>query len=156
MTDFIQNHDQPPESATRVEVLVGWLLRVMGGIVVLAIVPVFFPASWMKFLHELAELGAIPDQPIFWYLTRSLSLMYFAHGVFVFALSTNVRRYWPLIQLLCVLNLVIGLILIGIDLNASMPWWWTIAEGPGIIAGGILLLILVRKQERKKWETTPK
>lgn len=149
MTDSVQNQDQLSESSTEVEVLIGWLLRLMGGIVLMAIVPVFFPASWMKFLHEQAGLGSIPDQPIFWYLTRSLSLMYFVHGVFVFAISTNVRRYWPLIKMLCALNVVIGLILIGIDLNASMPWWWTIAEGPGIIAGGILLLMLVRKQERR-------
>jgi hypothetical protein len=129
---------------TREERLVTWLLRLLGGMVVLAFVPVFFPPAWMEHFHQLMGLGSVPDQPVFWYLARSLSLMYFAHGLMVLAISTDVRRYWPLVQLLGWLNIALGVILLFIDLNAPMPWYWTLAEGPGIIVGGIVLLALVR------------
>ncbi len=129
---------------TREEWLVTWLLRLMGGMVCLAIVPVFFPPAWMEYLHQRMGLNRVPDQPVFWFLARSLSLMYFAHGLMVLAISTDVRRYWPLVRVLGWLNLALGLILLGIDLNAPMPWYWTLVEGPGIIVGGIVLLALVR------------
>lgn len=149
MSDSTHFPSASPVPLTWQENLIQWLLRMMGGMVLLAIVPVFFPAGWMVYFHRLAGLGSIPDQPIFWYLTRSLSLMYFVHGTFVFALSTDVRRYWTLIKLLCGLNVLIGCILIGIDINAPMPWWWTLVEGPGIIGGGVLLLMLVKRTDNR-------
>lgn len=134
----------PAGQRSRLEWLVTWLLRLMGGVVVLALVPVFFPPGWMQYWHQRMGMGDVPNQPVFWFLARSLSLLYFAHGVMVLALSTDVRRYWPLVRLLGWLNVALGAILLGIDWAAPMPWWWTLAEGPGIIAGGVLLLALTR------------
>lgn len=129
----------------RTETIVQWLLWMMGGVVCLALLPVFFPAPWIRFLHGELGMGEVPDQPVFWFLARSLSLVYFAHGVMVLAVASDVRRYWPLVRWLALLNIVLGLLLLGIDLSAPMPWFWTAAEGPGIVAGGVLLLILHRQ-----------
>lgn len=135
------------ESLTKEERLVVWLLRFIGVVVLSALIPVFFPSSLMANLHERLGLGGFPDQPISWYFARSLSLMYFAHGVIVFSLSTNVRRYWPLIKVLGFLNLALGVFLTGIDFVCQMPWWWTAVEGPSVVGGGIVLIALIRKCE---------
>ncbi len=149
MTDSSKKPASPPDRLSRLEILIQWLLRLSGAVVMLAIVPVFFPAHWMQQIHDRTGLGAFPDHPISWYLARSLSLMYFAHGVMIVAISCDVRKFWTLIKIMCLLNVLIGAVLLGIDLNAPMPWWWTLTEGPGIMAGGILLFMLVRKQDAK-------
>jgi hypothetical protein len=131
-----------------IEWIIQWLLRLMGGIVVLAFVPIFFPRGLMAEINQTLGLGPAPEQPIFWFLARSLSLLYFTHGAIVLALSTDVRRFWPLIKLVGWLNLLMGLTLLGIDWCESMPWWWTLGEGPGIMFGAILLLVLIRINDR--------
>lgn len=125
------------------ERLVQLLLRLIGLAVITAIIPMLFPRQWIEYLYNLTGLKEWPDQPISWYFARSLSLMYFAHGVMVLGLSTDVRRYWSLIQLLGWLNLAIGILLTVIDLVNDMPMWWTIIEGPSVIVGGCLLLWLM-------------
>ncbi len=132
-------------SLSRDEQLVVWLLRIIGVVVLSALIPVFFPSALMANLHEKLGLGGFPDQPISWYFARSLSLMYFAHGVIVFSLSTNIRRYWPLIKVLGFLNLALGIFLTGIDFVCQMPWWWTVVEGPSVTIGGVMLLLLIRR-----------
>lgn len=39
-------------------------------------------------------------------------------------------------------NMAFGLSMIAIDISAGMPWWWTLAEGPGIASFGFVLLLL--------------
>ncbi len=104
----------------------------------------------MVTLNDQLGLAGFPDQPLSWYLARSLSLMYFAHGVIVLSLSTDVHRYWPLIRLLGYLNLTLGIVLIGIDIVTSMPVWWTVGEGPSVIFGGVALLVLVRLCDKER------
>jgi hypothetical protein len=130
-------------SITQREKLVQLLLRLIGLIVLTALIPMVFPASWIRSLHQLAGLGDFPEEPISWYFARSLSLMYFVHGAIVFALSTDVRRYWPLIRMLGWLNLAIGTCILLIDFNSGMPLWWTALEGPSIFGGGCVLLWLM-------------
>lgn len=102
----------------------------------------------MESLHEWLGLGEIPEQPIFEYLARSTSGMYFAHGVLVLAASTDVRRFLPLIWAISGLNVFLGATLLVTDLLAPMPWYWTIFEGPPIVAMGAILLILTSKVSR--------
>ncbi|MFN3193351.1 MAG: hypothetical protein ACE361_22760 [Aureliella sp.] len=121
-----------------------WFLRLMGWSICLAFLPIFFPLSWMHVLHRTAGLGEAPSQPIFEYLARSTSAMYFAHGCVVLLASTDVRRYLPLIRLIAVLNIFAGAVMFGTDFSASMPLLWTLIEGPPIITGGLILLWLTR------------
>ncbi len=129
--------DQPS-----VERWVRCLLWIMGGSIVLALVPIWIPLAWMESIHRWLGLGSIPEQPIFSYLARSLSAMYFAHGVFVLAVSTDVQRYWPLIRLIAMMNVFLGCTFVVIDWWSTMPWYWTAFEGPPIAAVGLLLWIL--------------
>lgn len=137
----------------RTERWIQYLLWVVGGVEVLAFAAVFFPRELMASIHQSIGLGNPPEQPVFWYLARSLSLLYFAHGAVILFLSMDLRRYWPVIKFLGWLNLVIGLVVLGIDWSESMPLWWMLGEGPPIIAGAILLLGLIRMEERSKVES---
>lgn len=116
-----------------------WLLRLSGAIICLSFLAIFLPLEWMERIHQRLGLGAIPEQPIFEYLTRSLSAMYFAHGVMVLAVSTDVRRYWPFVGLFGGLNVVLGTTFLVTDILAPMPWYWTAAEGPPIMVFGVVL-----------------
>lgn len=140
--------NEPP--LTRPEWLMQGLMRIMGTVVCLALIPVFFPASWMDAIHFRMGMGTIPDHPIVWFLARSLSLLYFAHGAMVLAIASDVRRYRPLVGWLGLLNIFLGAVLWGIDLSAPMPWFWTVADGPGIIVGGGLLLVLHRACDNRQ------
>lgn len=116
-----------------------WILRLVGLSICLAFFPIFFPLAWMQTIHGWLGLGQIPDEPIFEYLARSLSAMYFAHGCFVLMVSFNVIRYLPMVRLIAVLNMLLGAILLGVDLKSPMPSFWTLTEGPPImLVGGLL------------------
>lgn len=124
-----------------------WILRLIGCSVCMAFVPIFFPLGLMATIHAWLGLGAIPEQPIFEYLTRSLSAMYFAHGCFVLVISTDVCRYLPLVRLTAALNMFLGLLLLVVDLVSPMPWFWTAFEGPPIFAVGLCLYLVVQSLE---------
>lgn len=122
-----------------------WLLRFVGGIELCAIPFILVPVSWMAEIHEgVLGLGPLPRAPIVDYMARSLSMLYAVHGTVVFRVSFDVVRYRPLIGLLGGLHVAVGAIVIAIDVAAGLPWWWVIGEGPGILVGGLLVLILNR------------
>ncbi len=111
----------------------------------LAFFPIFFPLAWMHSLHQTLGLGEAPREPIFEYLARSLSAMYFAHGILIFVVSTDVRRYWPFVLVLGCLNLFLGGIFWITDWMAPMPSAWMWMEGPPIACVGALLIYLHQK-----------
>lgn len=119
-----------------------WLLRLSSALLCCAVVPLFFPRSLMDQIHRALGLGSIPSQPIFEYLARSISALYFAHGVIVAAISTDVRRYWPLVGILGGLNIFLGVVLLVIDTQVGLPWFWTWLEGPPLTVFGIALVAL--------------
>ena len=86
----------------------------------------------------------MPQAPIVDYLTRSLSILYAIHGAVIFRLSFDVVRSRPLVGFLGWLHAALGVAILAIDLAAGLPWWWVIGEGPGIAAGGALVLFLNR------------
>ena len=42
------------------------------------------------------------------------------------------------------MSLSLHAVLIGVDVHAGMPWWWTAGEGPPVIAAGAVMLYLLR------------
>jgi hypothetical protein len=135
---------------TRADGLLKWLLRIIGGVELCAIPFIFFPVSWMADVHDrVLGLGPLPGAPITEYLTRSLSALYALHGAVVFRLSFDVPRFRPLVPFLGGLHVLLGLVILGIDLSAGLPWWWVLGEGPGIIVGGLLVLVLSTQGERE-------
>lgn len=125
-------------STSAPKILVG-LVRLQGFILSAAAVPVLMPTAWMDLLHSQLHIGPFPLAPIVEYLTRSISALYAVHGVLLVFISFDLERYRPLLGLLILLHGVLGLAMLGIDLWAMMPWWWTLCEGPPITAFAILL-----------------
>lgn len=117
-----------------------WFLLAAGAMLCCATFAIFFPADLMADFHRRLGLGTFPDQPITLYLARSTSLMYAVHGVMMLAIAWQIERYWGLVPLLGILHVAIGLLMLGIDLAAGMPWYWTAVEGGPIAAAGGLML----------------
>ena len=118
------------------------ILAVTGAGLLLAAVPIFFPAAVINYLHQQLSLGEFPNAAIAFYLARSTSLLYAVHGALMFFVSFNLVRYWPLVRLFGFLHIVLGLTMLGIDLSAPMPLYWIIGEGMPVAATGLLILWL--------------
>jgi hypothetical protein len=125
------------------------LLRAGAVLLALAAVAVLLPASTMAAINAWLGLAPLPDSPITYYLARSTSAHYALRGAIVWLASTDPIRYRALVVLLGVSNLVFGIALLGIGVTAGMPAWWTAIEGPGVVAIGIVLLLLVRHVPRE-------
>jgi hypothetical protein len=119
------------------------LLRCWGCLDLLALVAVVAPTDWLAWGHEWAGLGEFPDAPLVPYLARSASALYAFHGALFLFLSTNVRRYGPVISFMAVGGLVHSLLIVSIDWMAGMPSWWTRVEG-GVFALGSVTILLLR------------
>ncbi len=131
--------------ATTAEKILTILLRLNALLLCTAFLTVFLPTAWMSSTHAWLGLGEFPDAPITQYLTRSCSLLYAAHGVLLLFIVWRPRKYWALIPVIAVLHMLLGVILLGIDLKAPLPWYWTLAEGPSIFAFGVIVFWLWKK-----------
>jgi hypothetical protein len=87
-------------------------------------------------------MGPIPRAPIFEYLARTVSFMYFIHGSLCLLLSADVRRYGPVITYVASIEIVFAGLLIWIDERAGMPRVWTWTEASIVVAAGGAILIL--------------
>ena len=135
-----------PSTADRLLVL---LLRMVGAMECLAIFPTVMPRSWMATIHQHIGLGPFPEGPIVEYLARAMSAFYAFHGGLLLLLSTDVRRFAPLLTYAAATVVGFGALALVVDLSLGMPWWWTLGEGPFLAAFGVVLLALqwaVRRQ----------
>lgn len=124
--------------------LLVFLLRLGGAVTCSAFLAIFLPTDWMADTHEWLGLGEFPRAPVVDYLARSIAALYGFHGVLLFIVARDPSRYRTIVQYVGVMNIVFGLLLTGIDVNAGMPAHWTLAEGPPIIAFGVVVLYLTR------------
>ena len=120
------------------------LLRLGGTVTVLAFLAMFLPVDWMAWTHRWLGLGEFPRSVVVEYLARSIAALYGFHGVLLFIVARDPVRFAPVVRFVGVMNIAFGLILVGIDLHAGMPWWWTAGEGPPIVAFGVVVLLLSR------------
>lgn len=127
----------------RVRLLV-LLLRLGGVITCAAFLAVFLPVEWMASAHRWLGLGEFPRAPVVDYLARSIAALYGFHGVLLLIVARNPGQYRTIVQFIGVMNIVFGMMLIAIDVNAGMPVLWTLAEGPPIAAFGVVVLFLSR------------
>jgi hypothetical protein len=121
-------------------------LRTIAAVESLAILAVFMPQAWMDACHRGLGLGALPEQPILVYLTRSLSALYAAQAGLIWLVSSDVRRYGPVVLYLGFAFLAFGAVVLGIDCHAGLPWFWVLGEGPVLI--GPLILVLAWRSRR--------
>ena len=92
-----------------------------------------------NYAHQLLTLGDLPELPVMVYLTRSECLLYAMWGALHLFLARDVDRYLALIRFLAILKLLIGIGLLIVDLAAGVPWFWTVAEGPSLMAYAAVL-----------------
>lgn len=144
-TEIAQPNDT---DASSVEQWLAILLRIAGSIMLLAFGAVFMPTEWMASSHRWLGLGEFPASPLVEYLTRSASVLYGIHGGLYLVVARDVRRYAGVLAYLAATNVLFGSLMLGIDLHAGLPWYWTFAEGPSVLAFGVLLLVLLRSVPR--------
>jgi hypothetical protein len=125
------------------------LTRIDAAVVLCAYPCALLPFAWMDFVHrEWLGLGPLPDAAITRYLSRSLSLVYATHAVLMMAITFDWERYRPLIRVAATAHIILGVGLFLTDLDAGMPWYWTVFEGPGVAALGLFQLFLYRRASR--------
>ena len=125
------------------------LLRFVGVSALFALAAVLMPVSWMAATHRWLGLGERPTGPVVEYLARSLSAFYAIMGALCLVLTTDLERYRPLVRFLGLAFARMSVVLLGVDLAAGMPWWWTAFEGPPGLPVGALLLFLARPVHSK-------
>lgn len=133
----------------RPEWLLQLLLRAMGVLDLIALGAVAMPNHCMATVHAWLGMGDMPQAPVVEYLARSASLMYAQHAVVFLFLSSDVRRYLPLIAFMAWVAIVSGVIMLAIDLISGIPLFWTVIEGPGYIAIAVAVLSLRRRVHPK-------
>jgi hypothetical protein len=113
-----------------------WLLRLAGVITASAFVAILIPVDWMAATHRWLGLGEFPRAPVVVYLARSIAALYGFHGLLLLLISTDPVRYRVIIWFAAFMIIAFGLIVLAIDLHTGMPAFWTIGEGPPIVALG--------------------
>jgi hypothetical protein len=116
------------------------LLRFAGAIEILAFIAVIMPRSWMEIPHLWLGLGVMPRGPVLMFLIRQASYTYGMHGISLWVLALDVRRFRPLIILNGIAYQLAAPIFIAIDEHSGMPLWWTVGDGVGCGVLGAALL----------------
>jgi hypothetical protein len=120
------------------------LLRIAGLFTMTAFLAMLLPVEWMASTHHWLGLGELPRAPVVDYLARSIAGLYGFHGVLLMIVSGDPVRYHTLVWYVAFMNILFGLMLIAIDIHASLPLWWTITEGPPIVLFGVAIALLNR------------
>ena len=88
------------------------------------LIAVVMPDQWMDLGHRALGMGPFPDEPIAEYLARSTSSLSAFYGGLVWALSTDVVRYAPIIryQAIAMICLSTGGLIVGLVADVPMVW----------------------------------
>jgi hypothetical protein len=124
------------------------LLRLIGGICLLALIPLWVPRSWIDVGHRWLGLGEFPTGPIAEYLARSVSALSAFYGGLLVALSFDVRRYGPLIRYQAVAIMVLAACGVVVGGWAGMPLWFVGGDAVACWAYCIPLLMLAGRVQR--------
>ena len=118
-------------------------LQIVGTFDLLAFGALFLSDNAMAGVHEALGMGDFPRSPVVGYLARTASMQYGLHGVLLWFVSLDVRRFGPLVPLLGTMKLAQALAIAVLDATGGMPLWWTIVEptclalaGAGLIVAG--------------------
>ena len=116
------------------------LLRIAGAFEILAFIAVVMPRSWMEISHEWLGLGQMPHGSVLMFLIRQASYTYGMHGISLWILARDVKRFRPLIILNGISYLLAAAVFWAIDYTSGMPLWWTIGDcaGCGLLGAGLL------------------
>ena len=123
------------------------VLRLAGVFEMLAFFAVIMPRSWMEISHEWLGLGQMPHGSVLMFLIRQASYTYGMHGISLWILALDVKRFRPLIILNGISYLLAAAVFWAIDYTSGMPLWWTIGDcaGCGLLGAGLLWCSLSRR-----------
>ncbi len=130
---------------TAYEAVLKWILRLVGCTLLLAAFALVMPQQWMASAHQALGMGPFPHSPVMEYLARSASALYAMRGALMVLASSDVRRHTSLVAFLGISGCIFGVVLLLIDLEAGMPIWWTLVEGPPVLTSNLLVLALLWK-----------
>lgn len=108
-----------------------WWLRIIGTVDLLAFAALVQPAACLQQAHHGLGMGTFPDAIVAVYLVRTASMLYGLCGLLLLFLSSDVRRYLPVIQFIAICGMAAGVVLVAIGFSAGLPTWWILLEGPG-------------------------
>jgi hypothetical protein len=130
----------------RPQTILRWLFLLSGLAMLGAVLGLVMPVEAMSRTQQWLGLGEFPPSPIAEYLARGLSMMYMVAGVVSIALSTDIRRYRPLLPVF-VVALAAGEICLGLILLARESTLGMMVLGESLGAAGwcVLTLILIRR-----------
>ncbi len=120
------------------------LMRVVGGVMLAAFPAAFMPFDWMVAAHAWLGLGELAEAPLIEYLARSASLLYALLGALFLLVASDLERYTPIARFFGAAFVVLGVAIIGVDVDAGLPLYWTLWEGPPTIAVGLAMILLSR------------
>jgi hypothetical protein len=123
------------------------LLRVVGGVCLLALVPLWMPRSWKDAGHRWLGWGPFPTSPLAEYLARSVSALSGFYGGLLVALAADVRRYAPLIRYQAAAIMLLSASGVVVGSWAGMPLWFVGGDAVACWAYCVPMLLLVRRVE---------
>ena len=107
------------------------LLRIFGGICVLAIIPLFMPRTWLEAGHQFLRLGQFPTAPIAEYLARSVSALCVFYGGLLLVLSRDVHRFVSIIRYQAIAIMLLSALGIFAGVCAGVPAFYVVADALG-------------------------
>jgi hypothetical protein len=116
------------------------LLRLAGAFEILAFIAVVMPRSWMEVSHAWLGLGVMPRGAVLMFLIRQASYTYGIHGLSLWVLAFDVKRFRPLVIFNGIAYLLAAPVFVAIDYHSGMPLWWTIGDSIGCAVLGAALL----------------
>ena len=119
----------------------------MGAVCLAALIPLWMPRAWIETGHRWLGLGMFPDSPIAEYLARSVSALTGLYGGLLVMLSTDVRRYAPLIRYQAVAIMFLSASGLVVGSWAGMPLWFVGGDAAACWTYCIPMLLLVRRVE---------
>jgi hypothetical protein len=126
--------------------LQSWLLRLTGASEILAFIAVVMPRAWMEVAHTWLGMGVMVKGPLIMFMIRQASYCYGMHGVSLWVLATDVRRFRPLLILNGISFTLAAPVFFWIDYSSGMPWFWTVFDSLGCGFFGVALLWLNRRK----------
>ena len=109
-----------------------------------ALLAVLAPKSALDAVTVRLGLEPLGNQPLPIYLARQCSALYVLHAGTLLAIAWCLPRSLSVIPLVGWVTVFFGILMAGVGWSSQMPWWWQTLEGPSIILGGSLLILLHR------------
>ena len=125
-----------------------WLLRLAGATEILAFIAVVMPRSWMETSHTWLGLSEMPAGPLLMFMIRQASYTYGVHGLSLWLIATDVKRFRPFVLFNGIAFLVADPVFLLIDLTSCMPLWWAVSDPASCGLFGVALLLLSRDLDR--------